>query len=125
MVRVGLLRFCALYVFLSIAGTAFAQDAITISGTIRTRADGSPVPGAVVSVVSPGANLTATADASGKYTLEVRAPRICSRRFPIGIRRSIRSTASRPFPASPGSGSTDARFMRGWRGLSERATRDS
>ena len=48
---------------------AAAQDGITISGTITTRADGLSVPAAVVSIV--GADATATSDASGRYTLVV------------------------------------------------------
>ena len=45
----------------------FAQDGITISGTITTGADGLSVPAAVVSIV--GASATATSDPSGRYTL--------------------------------------------------------
>jgi iron complex outermembrane receptor protein len=48
---------------------AAAQDGITISGTITTRADGASVPGAVVTVV--GTNRATTTDAAGRYTLEV------------------------------------------------------
>ena len=53
----------------AVAHAASAQDVITISGVITTRADGLPVPGAVVSVA--GADATATTDASGRYTLQV------------------------------------------------------
>ena len=48
---------------------ARAQEAVTVTGLVTTRADGLAVPGAVVSVV--GADLTATTDASGRYTLQV------------------------------------------------------
>ena len=61
--------FWSIIVLLAIAGTASAQDGITISGVVTTRADGLPVPGAVVSVV--GVNDAATTDASGRYTLQV------------------------------------------------------
>jgi hypothetical protein len=44
-------RFLAPFAFLSIGVRAFAQDNVTISGTITTRGEGSPVPGAVVSVI--------------------------------------------------------------------------
>jgi iron complex outermembrane receptor protein len=50
-------------------GAASAQDVLTISGVVTTHADGLPAPGAVVSVV--GADITATTDATGKYTLQV------------------------------------------------------
>ncbi|MGE5245762.1 MAG: TonB-dependent receptor plug domain-containing protein [Betaproteobacteria bacterium] len=62
----------ALLVFGTAAGTALAQDAITISGAITTRVDGLSVPGAMVSVVG-AAGATATTDATGHYTLQ--APR--------------------------------------------------
>ena len=51
------------------AGTASAQDVLTISGAVTTRADGVPVPGAVVSLV--GADVTDTTDVDGRYTLLV------------------------------------------------------
>ena len=64
---------------LAVGRSAAAQGLITISGTITTRVDGLPVPGAVVSVV--GADVIATSDANGRYSLEpprslVRADRI-------------------------------------------------
>ena len=61
----------ASFVFLSIIGTASAQDVITVSGDITTRPDGGPVPGAAVAIVGGGGR--ATADANGHYTLS--APR--------------------------------------------------
>ena len=67
--------FRVLLLVLAIARAAAAQDGITISGAITTRADGLPVPGAVVSVA--GAHESATADASGRYTL--KAPRSVTR----------------------------------------------
>ena len=46
-----------------------AQQVLTISGSVTTRADGLAIPGAVVSVV--GADVTTTTDANGRYTLQV------------------------------------------------------
>lgn len=54
---------------LAAASAAFAQDAVTVSGAVTTRADGLSVPGAVVAVV--GADTTATTDATGRYSLTV------------------------------------------------------
>jgi iron complex outermembrane receptor protein len=51
------------------AETAFAQEAMTISGTVTTHADGLAVPGAVVTIVDGTA--TATTDANGRYELKV------------------------------------------------------
>ena len=58
---------CAIWTVLTLSVSA--QDATTLTGVVTTSADGLPVPGAVVSVV--GLNLTATTDASGRYTLEI------------------------------------------------------
>jgi iron complex outermembrane receptor protein len=52
-------------------GVASAQSVLTISGAVTTRSDGLPVPGAVVSLV--GADVSATTDAVGKYSLLVPA----------------------------------------------------
>jgi iron complex outermembrane receptor protein len=60
---------------LAISTAALAQDTITISGTVTTRADGLSVPGAIVSLV--GGDATATTDASGRY--ELRVPRAAVR----------------------------------------------
>ena len=54
---------------LAVGRTAAAQDQISISGVVTTRADGLSMPGAVVSVV--GGNATTTTDAGGRYTLQV------------------------------------------------------
>src|SRR5438105_1697125 len=59
----------ALLMMLAAGRVAVAQDVITISGVVTTRADGLPVPGALVSVV--GASASATGDASGRYVLTV------------------------------------------------------
>ena len=60
-----------LILFLAVGRVAVAQDVLTISGVVTTRADGMPVPGAVVSIV--GADASAATDARGRYTLQ--APR--------------------------------------------------
>src|SRR5262245_52433454 len=49
--------------------TASAQDVITVSGVITTRADGLSFPGAIVSIV--GARVDATTDIAGRYVLTV------------------------------------------------------
>src|SRR5262245_43907318 len=61
--------FLGLVLSAAAASVAAAQDVLTISGAVTTRADGLPVPGAVVSLV--GADVTATTDAGGRYTLPV------------------------------------------------------
>ena len=53
----------------AVGRTATAQDLISISGAVTTRADGLSMPGAVVSVV--GSTATTTTDTSGRYTLQV------------------------------------------------------
>jgi iron complex outermembrane recepter protein len=69
-VKTGIRRgLCALLVWLAAAGAASAQETISISGVVATRADGRSVPGATVTVV--GGDATATTDASGKYALQV------------------------------------------------------
>ena len=49
-----MLRVAIIVLALSICQTAFAQDAITISGAVTTRADGVAVPGAVVMTTRGG-----------------------------------------------------------------------
>ena len=56
-------------IVLATATTAHAQTTTAISGTVTTRADGLPVPGATVSLV--GTNVTTTTDGSGRYSVEV------------------------------------------------------
>jgi iron complex outermembrane receptor protein len=67
---------------LAIGDAAAAQDVITISGTVTTRADGLSVPGATVSVI--GTTINTTTDTSGKYALEV--PRSVARGARIQIK---------------------------------------
>src|SRR5688500_9930837 len=59
---------CVLMLLLVVGRVAGAQDLLTVSGAVTTRADGMPVPGAVVSVV--GGDASATTDASGRYTMQ-------------------------------------------------------
>jgi iron complex outermembrane recepter protein len=59
---------------LSMGSAAFAQDAVTLSGTITTRIDGQPVAGAVVTVVGALPTLRVTADAAGRYTISIPRP---------------------------------------------------
>src|SRR5215218_7653577 len=65
------------------ASAAFAQDAITASGAVTTRADGLSVPGAVVAVV--GADATATTDATGRYTLTVEHSAVHADRIQLKV----------------------------------------
>jgi iron complex outermembrane receptor protein len=67
---------------LAVARLAVAQDVVTISGTVTTRADGVPVSGAMVSIV--GTDVTATTDAGGKYT--IKAPRSALRADRVQIK---------------------------------------
>ena len=79
-------RLCwALLVFQSIAGIASAQDAITVSGAITTRADGLAVPGAVVSILGADARVTAAADAGGRYTLQVPRSAVHGERIQLKV----------------------------------------
>jgi iron complex outermembrane receptor protein len=54
---------------LMLGRAASAQDVLTVSGAVTTRADGVAVPGAIVTVA--GSAATATTDANGRYTLKV------------------------------------------------------
>jgi iron complex outermembrane recepter protein len=67
----------------AIAAAAAAQDSITISGMITTRADGLAVPGAIVSIA--GTSVTATADANGRYTLQAPRAMIHGERVQIRV----------------------------------------
>ena len=58
-----------LFLCVAASRTAAAQDLISISGTVTTRADGLSLPGAVVSVV--GGDTTTTTDTGGRYELQV------------------------------------------------------
>jgi iron complex outermembrane receptor protein len=51
------------------AAAAQAQPATTVTGTVTTRADGLPVPGAVITLAA--STVKTTTDAQGRYTIEV------------------------------------------------------
>jgi hypothetical protein len=76
-----------------LAQVAWAQEMVTVTGVVTTRADGAPVAGAVVTVA--GGTPTATTDAAGRYVLSV--PRSAVR----GDRISLRVTAL-GLPPKPG-----------------------
>jgi iron complex outermembrane receptor protein len=58
-----------LLVIAAAAGTTSAQEVLTISGSVTTRADGLPIPDAVVSLVDM--DLSTTTDPAGRYSLIV------------------------------------------------------
>jgi TonB-linked SusC/RagA family outer membrane protein len=58
----------SLFLLLFIASVAFAQDR-TVTGTVKAKEDGLPLPG--VSVKVKGTNLGVQSDANGKYSLKV------------------------------------------------------
>lgn len=67
--------------------TASARQATTISGTVTTRADGMPVPGALI--VIGGTDVNATTDNNGRYSIDVppavaRTGRVQLRVFALG-----------------------------------------
>ena len=64
-------RILALLFAVATGSPAFAQDVVTISGTITTAVDEAPVPGAIVSVADASPAITATAGENGRYTLAV------------------------------------------------------
>src|SRR5262245_32856811 len=75
MVRlVAVARAGALLVALLAASPAFAQDIVTISGTVTTAADGQPVPRAAIAIAVPTAKVTVTSDDDGHY--EIIIPRM-------------------------------------------------
>src|SRR2546423_14062876 len=53
---------------------ARAQSAVSLTGTVTTREDGLPLPGATVAIESLG--LSALTDAQGRYRLEGPAPAV-------------------------------------------------
>src|SRR3954469_25385905 len=67
---VGMTRrlLCAMMLCAAVCRLVSAQELISITGAITTRADGLPVPGAVVEIV--GAAAAATSDAGGRYRLQ-------------------------------------------------------
>jgi iron complex outermembrane recepter protein len=59
----------ALVCVLAVGGAASAQDVITISGRVTTRANDVAIPGVVVSIA--GADATTTTDERGRYSLRI------------------------------------------------------
>ena len=74
---------CVVMLLLVVARAAIAQDLLTVSGVVTTRADGMPVPGATVSVV--GADASATTDASGSYVLQAPRARVPGNRMQLKV----------------------------------------
>jgi iron complex outermembrane receptor protein len=72
-----------LVTWLLASGAASAQDLISISGTVTTRADNMPIPGATVSVV--GVDVNATTDADGRYSLQVPRTRLRGERIQVRV----------------------------------------
>ena len=73
----------ALAIWLLISSAASAQDVVTVSGTVTTRADGMTVPGAVVTIV--GADVKGTTDVNGRYSLQVPRTRLRGERIQIQV----------------------------------------
>ncbi|HMF99120.1 MAG TPA: TonB-dependent receptor, partial [Vicinamibacterales bacterium] len=67
-----------------IARAASAQDLLLVSGSITTRADGSPVPGAVVTIAG-GDEGGVVSDASGFYLLRVSASMVHDGRLQLKV----------------------------------------
>ena len=85
MARLAALRhpWTLLFAFV-IASPVFAQETVTISGTITTAADGVPVKGAVIALAVSTPAITATSGEDGKYALVV--PRALVRYGRVQIR---------------------------------------
>ena len=92
---------------------AFAQDAVTLSGTITTRIDGQPVPGAVVTVVGALPAVQATADATGRYTISVPRP-ADGRRVQMRIEAPGLQPKVVDAPANGGAGTLDVALVIGF-----------
>ena len=85
----------AMCLCLTLGRAASAQDVLTVSGVVTTRADSVAVPGAIVTVA--GSAATATTDANGRYTLKiprtaVQGERIELRVAPPGCSRRRRTS---------------------------------
>jgi iron complex outermembrane recepter protein len=86
MIRLGVLRHaCTLLFALVIASPVFAQDTVTISGTITTAADGVPVKGAAISLAMSTPAITATSGEDGRYTLLVPRALVRNGRVQISV----------------------------------------
>src|SRR4051812_3606872 len=62
-------RTTLMMLFWTVSAAAIAQAPVVLTGTVTTRADGLPVPGAVVSLV--GTDVKGTTDGEGKYRLDI------------------------------------------------------
>jgi hypothetical protein len=90
-VRVAIRTSICLLMLLLVAGhVGAAQDVLTISGAVTTRADDLPVPGAIVSVV--GADASTVTDAKGRYTIQVPSPLVRRRRLQLQVNSGGRPT---------------------------------
>ena len=78
-------RALALLVGLTVSSPVFAQDIVTISGTITTAADHAPVPGAVISVSASATVITATAGEDGRYSLTLPRALVRAGRVQIAV----------------------------------------
>lgn len=67
----------------ALSKTVLAQETLTITGVVTTRVDGLPIPGAVVSVI--GTDATATADESGRYSVQVPQSAVRGGRLQIKV----------------------------------------
>jgi iron complex outermembrane receptor protein len=76
-------------VFLFMVAGAAAQGTVRVSGTVTTRSDGQPYPGATVLLT--GTSISATTDAAGRYELDV--PGAAVRRGRVRLQVSAPGTA--------------------------------
>src|SRR5262245_12407014 len=68
----------------AIGRAAAAQDVVRVSGSITTRVDGVPVPGAVVAIAD-GDGASVVSDASGFYLLRVPASAVHDGRLQLKV----------------------------------------
>ena len=87
---------CVVMLILAGARAAIAQDLVTISGVVTPKADGIPIPGAIVSVVGAGAS--ATTDAGGRGHGTGPRARVRGNRIQLRSRRSgcLQSSSTLP-----------------------------
>jgi iron complex outermembrane receptor protein len=78
-------------------GPALAAQDLVLSGTVTTREDGLPLPGATVAI--PSLQLTATSDEAGRYTLRLPAGTPADR--PLEVRVSAPGLAPKTWSFRP------------------------